>query len=769
MSLDRAFRMSFYLTLALAAACLGYAEYPLLPEMALLLWPMGLALVAGFLLEGRWSMTIGVANGVAVFIAGAVGLWTLYRLFQPPINAVEGAPLLLRLLPHLGFLLIVLMLALLFRPKQLSNYWFLYGISFVAVALACALDSDFVFGLLLLAFVGCGLWSLAIFYLWSGVRFPRASRAGPQADGARAAPVPWLGFGTWQAARRCLLIAALAFVLFSLTPRAAVYPWDLPGSGQMLASSLGEPIVDLNRTGTVRLSKSVAFAVKAEDGQHQPKLNLDPGQRWRNLALHNYENGRWFNRPGLTNGSTPGERKAEEPLPPVKAGENLPDLGPGQFFLTMTFSGRLAGRRLVFAEPVTPASDPPCLPVKFLKGGTPPAWQLSLGIMPPTRECIYTQVVVPVAEPGLSVPLPGDEPRHRYGDPVNVPGVRDWTVALLQRLVARGTLRRADIELDEHGRLPARHHEQVARALESYLSASGDYTYTLELSRRDPKADPVYDFLCNVKQGHCERFASALAAMLRTLGVPARLVLGYRGIDSQGDGTYLVRDSHAHSWVEVFVERPGPNGPQEHWLTLDPTPAAERQGTDGLWGNWWRLAQQGGGAVWRSFIIDYDAERQEAAVLEVLNRLGLGERPRAAPSDSAAASSVLPWLWVGAGLVGIFVGWRLWRRLRRHKGQKRVAVPFDAVTSFYGRLLALLARRRALHPAPAQTPHEFAVLVGGRLRNEPNTAALADMPEQLTRLYYRVRYAARPLSAAERAHVDDCLERLDQSLRLRNA
>jgi hypothetical protein len=95
-------------------------------------------------------------------------------------------------------------------------------------------------------------------------------------------------------------------------------------------------------------------------------------------------------------------------------------------------------------------------------------------------------------------------------------------------------------------------------------------------------------------------------------------------------------------------------------------------------------------------------------------------------------------------------------------------VAFAGVPSFYGRLLALLARRRALRPAPAQTPHEFAVLVGARLRNDPNASALADMPEQLTRLYYRVRYAARPLSDTERAHVDDCLERLDQSLRLRN-
>jgi hypothetical protein len=87
-----------------------------------------------------------------------------------------------------------------------------------------------------------------------------------------------------------------------------------------------------------------------------------------------------------------------------------------------------------------------------------------------------------------------------------------------------------------------------------------------------------------------------------------------------------------------------------------------------------------------------------------------------------------------------------------------------AAASFYGRLLTVLARRRALRPEPAQTPQEFADQVGQRLRNEP-AAALADIPQQLTRLYYRVRYAARPLSETEQTEVDARLEQLDQGLR----
>jgi hypothetical protein len=764
MSLDRAFRLSFYLTLALACACLGYAEYPLLPEIALLVWPMGLVLVAGFLLEGRWSMSSGLANVVATGIAGVVALWTLYRLVNPPIGAAEGAPLPVRLLPHLGFLLIVLMLALLFRPKQLSNYWFLFGICFVAVALACALDSDVVFGLLLLAFLASGMWSLAIFYLWCGLRFPGWARQGANGLEARAVPVPWRGFGIWQAVRRCLLIATLAFVFFSLTPRASVYPWDMGGRSNVFQSGLGEPVVDLNRTGTVRLSENVAFEVQAKDAQGLPKLDLDPGQRWRSLTLSSYENGRWFNHGGRALESA-GPKGATEHLPrPLEKKEDFPDLGPRQFTLTLTFSGRVAGRRLVLAEPVHITPEPPRVLIRQLDGQAITAWQLHSGVLPPLQgrqRCSFKQRLAPVPEPGINPFMPGEDPRGRFEEKVNVPGVRDWTIDRLHRLVDQGQLPAGDIQQNSDGNFDERHHERIARALDTYLSSSGDYSYTLELTRRDPSADPVYDFLCNVKEGHCERFASALAAMLRSIGIPARLVIGYRGFDHMGDGNYVVRESHAHAWVEVRIQRNGPC-----WLTLDPTPAADRQTPDGFWSSLWHYARQGGGALWQTFIIDYNAERQETAVLEILSRLGLADRPRPVPADGASdPGGVSFWVWAGIGLAGALAGWWLWRRLRARSRGKQPSALLPAV-SFYGRLLAVLARRRSLRPQPAQTPQEFADLVGQRLRHERTATALADIPEQLTRLYYRVRYAARPLSATEQTDVDARLELLDQGLAL---
>src|SRR5262249_47227997 len=154
----------------------------------------------------------------------------------------------------------------------------------------------------------------------------------------------------------------------------------------------------------------------AEDAQHQPKLDLDLGQRWRTMTLYNYENGRWSHRSGPAAGPPAARRDLEDPLPPL---ENLPTLGPRQFIVTMTFRSRSApGRRLALAEPVLPVGDPARLPIKWVEGKPQTGWLLSAGILPPREKSIYTQVVTPAAEPGLNVPLPGDEPRHRYTDPI---------------------------------------------------------------------------------------------------------------------------------------------------------------------------------------------------------------------------------------------------------------------------------------------------------------------------------------------------------------
>ena len=131
---------------------------------------------------------------------------------------------------------------------------------------------------------------------------------------------------------------------------------------------------------------------------------------------------------------------------------------------------------------------------------------------------------------------------------------------------------------------------------------------------KDRSLDPVEDFLVNRKKGHCEYFASALALLLRSVDIPSRMVNGFKGGDwNELTETMNVRQKHAHSWVEAYIGlTPGPDK-APIWITLDPTPALERQES---------IAHVGGIAgtfrpltdairhIWVFYVVGFDGERQ---------------------------------------------------------------------------------------------------------------------------------------------------------------
>jgi len=92
---------------------------------------------------------------------------------------------------------------------------------------------------------------------------------------------------------------------------------------------------------------------------------------------------------------------------------------------------------------------------------------------------------------------------------------------------------------------------------------------TFAVGRNDRSPDVASRFALRMDRGYCEYFATAMAAMLRADGVPARYVVGYTAGDPVGDSTYAVREMHAHAWVEVYF-------PEVGWVRFDPTPTGPR-------------------------------------------------------------------------------------------------------------------------------------------------------------------------------------------------
>jgi transglutaminase-like putative cysteine protease len=194
---------------------------------------------------------------------------------------------------------------------------------------------------------------------------------------------------------------------------------------------------------------------------------------------------------------------------------------------------------------------------------------------------------------------------------------------------------------------------------------TGGFSYTLipgEYGR-----DAIDEFWLDRKAGFCEHFSAAFVVVMRALDVPARIVTGYQGTDPRPvDGYWIVRQSHAHAWAEVWVEGRG-------WMRVDPTAAVapdriERsralQPPPGLVAGaidavnpvlaaQWREAWEALNNRWNQWVLNYSRNEQ----FDLLRRLGVS-----APGwqDLAYALVLLA---SAAALAG--AGWALWDRQRQ--------------------------------------------------------------------------------------------------------
>jgi transglutaminase-like putative cysteine protease len=110
----------------------------------------------------------------------------------------------------------------------------------------------------------------------------------------------------------------------------------------------------------------------------------------------------------------------------------------------------------------------------------------------------------------------------------------------------------------------------AATAIEQYLRDSRNFTYSLD-AKTPAGRDPIDYFLFESHVGYCEFFATAMGDMLRSLGIPTRLVNGFGpGAYDSTVQAFVVRSDDAHTWVEVYF-------PQYGWIPFEPT--ADTQGT----------------------------------------------------------------------------------------------------------------------------------------------------------------------------------------------
>jgi len=273
-----------------------------------------------------------------------------------------------------------------------------------------------------------------------------------------------------------------------------------------------------------------------------------------------------------------------------------------------------------------------------------------------------------------------------------------------------------------------------------YLRDSGQLTYSLDQpDTRD--RDPLEVFLFDAKRGHCEYFSTALAVMVRSLGIPARNVTGFVGGRWNEYGRYYaIRQGDAHSWVEVYLDG--------HWRTLDPTPPS--RGDVVVEEDGWladvRAFVDALRTRWSEDVVGYDLRQQVEGFRSLMRWFrdfrddddAGGDERSVDDLDTEAATGWLRHVPIVVGILALlYLARRLWRR-RGAGDRKRQPPEVRAAMALYADLERAL--RKAGRPRdPATTPLEHVDALDAE--DFPGT----ELAREITEIYMASRYGGAPL------------------------
>ena len=315
---------------------------------------------------------------------------------------------------------------------------------------------------------------------------------------------------------------------------------------------------------------------------------------------------------------------------------------------------------------------------------------------------------------------------------------------------------------------------ELAKTLEQHFSISEGYTYTLNLNASPVSGmDPIEQFVSIDRRGHCQYYASALVMMLRSQGIPARIVVGYFTDEySPISDHFVVRQSHAHAWVEALIDRKhfskrnlpwGQPESDQYWIRLDPTPESQMMPDQaGRVGQVMDLAQN----MWNQYVVDMDASKQESSFMGgkdenlmqqnysrwidrariAISRFQAGDRRGGLSNGGSWVRDLLfswPVAWLGMGLVMILLltltRWRPSRWLKKRFPRLQRSPTQRPSIDFYAETLDQL-ERVGQSRSPSQTPAELLAL--------PENQPLQKPLSLLTDAFYRSRFGRSSDGAA---------------------
>ena len=609
-------------------------------------------------------------------------------------------------------LLVLVSLVKLFTLQTERDYLILYSVSFGFLLFASAYTISISFLALLLLYI---FFSILTFILFESKRAYEANRS---------AKFSLKGYAH-VALGITVLIILISIPIFVVIPRVSLGFFQLDRGVDLHVSGFSDK-VNLGDIGQILVNSEVVMRAKLDTALE----NISPRLKWRGIALDYYDGRSWSNtregfhriyRDGRYGGILVSrDRRSNEFLIQqnilLEPFSNVIFGAPQMVLLT----GEIVSGNFLFTD----AND-------------------SIGIyrrgQGPLRYVVYSDLVTreeKLAHPSEAGALP-EAARRRY---LQLPELHPQVYRLAEEMT----------EQQDSG-------PDKALAIEYFLK--GNYGYSLDnLSAK--AEDPLYDFLTQTKAGHCEYFATAQAVLMRSIGIPTRVVNGFHlGEFNEFSSYFIVRQSDAHSWVEGYF-------PELGWVEFDSTPSIDvfepsfsfsrsfNQFLDAMDMFWTeiitfdRVKQIG---FFRSLrynlrdtwtrISDISLELTEFSDLEWLIRLKAWDVSKAL------------YVFLGSLIIAIFWASRRYRRYFRilykqwffKEESSRIA------PEYYLEMLDLL-NRKGFEKQAAETPHEFVNRI--QVDFEPPEPAL------ITQLYYRNRFGNIPLRSSDLSQVYGWLKEL---------
>jgi hypothetical protein len=795
MDLAAAFYISVYCLAALAGGILAWAEGT--ASVAIFTAPIAIALLY---LNERYR--------VLRLDGGWVALAGLMAFVFPAMEFFRGDEE-FRLLSG-AHLLVMLQWVLLAYHKTANQYWWICALSCLQVAIAAVLTTSPIFGIFILTYMFWALWTLSLYtLLLARLRFglsdqpfmrksawvwPSLTRDAAKSIGDRDGTISHSGdesprkfrkrvnpvsefrgsfqcephetdlnwrfvFGISGMSASALF---LGLILFLLTPRLWIGASPLQDD-ILAASRRGKSVtgfseaIRLNDFGTILESSAPVMQLNFFDDATDATLSVDEvlsltGQNeilMRGSALAIYDRGGWLPFEPRRDEDVPTEYTPlrPQPVPLIRQEIRLEPMGSNTLF-TMGYP--------IYVK----ISRPDYRARRHLFTGA-----LSLaahgGLMSGAKRYVVKSSKDSSWKPPALLDSTELSPTYSYSPPK------------LKQLKAYAKKVLEPLKLKFGGNpVPA---DKIAQELLVHLRDSGQFRYSLDRSVIDSNLDAIEDFLANRKYGHCQYFASALALLLRTEGIPSCVITGFKGgLEDPVSHRVEIQERHAHAWVEAFIDG--------DWVTLDPTPADERELTVAAVGDRLRLWHQIttlGVMLWNDYVINLSFSKQQqdlygpaqsflqsvaSQTKGVSSRWGLlvdsirlfvSEPERWFSWQGGLVAFVLMLFLTGSFQLLRFIR-RVWIRLwNSGQSTQREILRVE----FHQRFLALL-KPLGLVPSPTQTQREFADQVTEKWPALNLPSELQPLAAEIARAYDGIRFGAHSVTEEQRVRLLESVAQL---------